>query len=43
MAVPFDREGCAALKLSGYMFKGTCYVPVIVHGRQPTSEPVRKP
>jgi serine/threonine protein kinase len=45
-AVPIDREECAALKLAGHnghMFKGACYVPVIVHGRQPTSEPVRKP
>ncbi|MBN1210352.1 MAG: serine/threonine protein kinase [Myxococcaceae bacterium] len=42
VAVPLDREGCAALKLSGHMFKGACYVPVILHGRQPTSDPVRK-
>lgn len=43
MAVPLDREACAVLKLSGYMLRGLCYVPVIIHGRQSTSEPVRKP
>ncbi|MBN1206478.1 MAG: hypothetical protein JXB05_16445, partial [Myxococcaceae bacterium] len=39
-----DREECEVLKPNGgYMFKGTCYMPVLLHGRQPTSEPLRKP
>jgi hypothetical protein len=43
VAVPLDREGCELLKPNGYMFKGTCYMAVFLHGRQPTSEPGRKP
>jgi hypothetical protein len=36
-----DREGCA--ELSGQMFKGRCYVPIIPPGRRPTSSPTDKP
>ncbi|MBN1208603.1 MAG: serine/threonine protein kinase, partial [Myxococcaceae bacterium] len=40
----FNREECELLKpIGGYMFKGTCYMPVILPGRHPTSDPVRKP
>jgi serine/threonine protein kinase len=39
--VKLAREECEALK--GFMLKGTCYVAVPLHGRKPTSEPVRKP
>ncbi|MBN1205685.1 MAG: protein kinase [Myxococcaceae bacterium] len=39
-----DREKCESLKpIGGHMFKGTCYMPVLLHGRQPTSDPARKP
>jgi hypothetical protein len=44
--VQVDREKCEALKhsgYSGYLFKGACYMPVLLPGRQPTSHPVRKP
>jgi hypothetical protein len=41
MELPMDREGCDLL--SGHVFKGTCYVPIISPGRQPTSSPTRKP
>jgi hypothetical protein len=40
------REECELLKTSGgymYMYKGTCYMAVFLHGRHPTSDPVRKP
>ncbi|MBN1207409.1 MAG: serine/threonine protein kinase, partial [Myxococcaceae bacterium] len=44
VAVPLDREGCELLKPNGgNMFKGTCYMPVILPSRQSTSDPVRKP
>ncbi|MBN1208662.1 MAG: serine/threonine protein kinase [Myxococcaceae bacterium] len=46
VVAPFDREGCEALKFSGhdgYMFKGACYMPVLLRARQPTSHPVAKP
>jgi serine/threonine protein kinase len=35
VASPFDSEGCA--ELNGYMYKGSCYVPIIPPGRSPTS------
>ncbi|ADO70182.1 Protein kinase [Stigmatella aurantiaca DW4/3-1] len=38
---PLAREECDTLK--GSMFKGTCYLPVPHHERQPTSHPVRNP
>ncbi len=39
-----NREKCELLKPNGgYMFQGTCYMAVFLPGRQPTSEPVRKP
>ncbi|MBN1205690.1 MAG: serine/threonine protein kinase [Myxococcaceae bacterium] len=41
--VKLAREECEALALKGFMLKGACYVPAPLHGRQPTSEPVRKP
>jgi hypothetical protein len=37
-----DREGCEAATLSGHMgtmFKNKCYMPVLLHGRQPNSSP----
>jgi serine/threonine protein kinase len=41
---PLDREQCELLRPSGgYIFQGICYTPVLLHGRQPTSEPPRKP
>jgi hypothetical protein len=36
-----DREGCA--QINGQMFKETCYVPIILPGRPPTSSPTDKP
>ncbi|MBN1203733.1 MAG: serine/threonine protein kinase, partial [Myxococcaceae bacterium] len=38
-----DRKECELLKPNGgNMFKGACYMPVLLHGRQPTSDPGRK-
>jgi hypothetical protein len=34
-----EREKCEALHHNGYMYKNTCYVPVIPPGRPPTSQP----
>jgi hypothetical protein len=36
-----DREGCA--QLNGQLYKGLCYVPIIIPGRRPTSSPTDKP
>jgi serine/threonine protein kinase len=36
-----DREGCTAS--GGQMYKGICYVPIILPGRPPTSSPTDKP
>ena len=44
--MPLDREHCEAVKLSGYMgsmFKDKCYMPVLPHGRQPSSSPTSTP
>jgi serine/threonine protein kinase len=41
--VRMEREKCEALVGNGHMYKGVCYVPVLLPGRQPTSQPVRKP
>jgi hypothetical protein len=41
--VRMEREKCEALVGTGHMYKGVCYVPVLLPGRQPTSQPVRKP
>jgi hypothetical protein len=38
-----NREDCELLKPNGNMYKGTCYMPVFLHGRQPTSDPGSKP
>ncbi|MFL5343182.1 MAG: serine/threonine protein kinase [Hyalangium sp.] len=41
-----DRETCEALKLGGSMgsmFKNKCYMPVLPHGRQPSSSPTTPP
>jgi predicted Ser/Thr protein kinase len=40
--VELEREKCEALNLNGYMYKNTCYVPVLSPGRSPTSQPVRQ-
>ncbi len=42
VAVEMEREKCEAL-MSGRLFEGTCYVPVIPPGRPPTSTPGRRP
>jgi serine/threonine protein kinase len=41
--VMVEPEKCEAFGGIGRMFKGTCYVPVFLPERQPTSQPVRKP
>jgi hypothetical protein len=39
-----EREDCESFKpIGGNMFQGTCYMPVLLHGRQPTSDPGHKP
>ncbi|MBN1204341.1 MAG: protein kinase [Myxococcaceae bacterium] len=43
VVTPLAREKCEALVGNGHMFKGVCYVPVLLPGRQPTSHPVHKP
>ena len=37
----WDREKCEAFN-NGYMYKNTCYVPVLPPGRPPTSQPARQ-
>ncbi|MDC0707914.1 serine/threonine-protein kinase [Stigmatella sp. ncwal1] len=39
--LPLEGERCEGL--NGQMFKGTCYVPILSSGRQPTSNPIREP
>ncbi|HYI00782.1 serine/threonine-protein kinase [Hyalangium sp.] len=41
--VRFSQEREACDHLSGQLFKGLCYVPIIPPGRSPTSSPVYKP
>jgi serine/threonine protein kinase len=41
MESTFDPEGCAVL--SGHMYKGTCYLPVIPPGRPSTTTPAPRP
>jgi hypothetical protein len=44
-ALPLNREDCEA-GLSGYMgvmFKNKCYLPILRHGRQPSSSPPPTP
>jgi eukaryotic-like serine/threonine-protein kinase len=38
--VELAREECEAL--NGYVYKNTCYVPVIPPGRPPTSQPAHQ-
>jgi serine/threonine protein kinase len=40
---PLTREKCEALGGNGHMYKGVCYVPVLLSGRPSTSHPMRKP
>ena len=40
--VELEREKCEALNLNGYMYKSTCYVPVLPPGRSPTSQPAHQ-
>jgi eukaryotic-like serine/threonine-protein kinase len=43
--IPLDRDTCEAA-LSGHMgimFKNKCYMPVLRHGRQPSSSPPATP
>jgi hypothetical protein len=37
----WDREKCEAFN-NGYMYKNTCYVPVLPPGRPPTSQPAHQ-
>jgi serine/threonine protein kinase len=41
IGLSLDQEGCA--ELNGYMYKGSCYVPIIPPGRSPTSSPADQP
>ncbi|MBN1208667.1 MAG: protein kinase [Myxococcaceae bacterium] len=41
--VRVEREKCEVLDGTGHMYKGVCYVPVLLPGRPPTSHPVRNP
>ncbi|MBN1207347.1 MAG: serine/threonine protein kinase [Myxococcaceae bacterium] len=43
VTTPFTREKCEELDGNGHMYKGVCYVPVLLPGHPPTSHPVRKP
>jgi predicted Ser/Thr protein kinase len=41
VAAEWDREKCEAVN-NGFMYKNTCYVPVLPPSRSPTSQPARQ-